>query len=33
MKWIVPQIRIKIIDPKSEHYLKKVIVTDLITNK
>lgn len=33
MKWIRPNIRIKITDKKSRHYLKKAVVTEVLSDK
>lgn len=33
LKWIVPGIRVKIVDKSSSLYLKKVVVTDLISDR
>ena len=33
LKWMVPNIRVKIIDKKSKYYLKKVLVTEVPSAK
>lgn len=33
IKWILPQIRVKVIDPKSQYYLKKLVVCDVLTDR
>ena len=33
LKWVVPQIKIKVVDTKSPFYLKKFIVTELLSDR
>lgn len=33
LKWIVPNIRVKIVDKNSKYYLKKVVVNEVLNEK
>ena len=33
LKWIIPQIKIKVVDKNSKWYLKKLLVTDILSEK
>jgi hypothetical protein len=33
LKWVVPNIRVKVVDKRSKYYLKKVVVTELLSDR
>jgi len=33
LKWVVPNIRVKIVDKYSKYYLKKVVITELLSDR